>query len=556
MSVTVRQVLQLHPLKEAGACVLAGADSLDRPVRWVHVAELPDVAHLLKGGELLLTTGMGIAHDVTVQRQYIAELADVGIAGLVIELGRNFHEIPPAMVQSAEQRGLPLIALERETRYVEVTEQVHRAIISHQYEMMRRAETISRNFTDLILSGAGIRQIVHRLAEILGNPVVLEDAAHQVVEIASPHAEVNAVLSTWEEHSRVGHAEAERGRVHETDEVPKCMWVGIWLRHEAWGRVHVLETGASPDEIAALVLDRAGAALGLALLAQRDATHLADSAGSALVADLLAGRYGSVEEFLRRARSLGADLTRGRLAALVVEPTTLAEIVRRDALSEERRQEIRLSIVDEIRRAARERDCAALVGLDADRVLAIVAVTGVLPVPQVLGDVVDAARRRIHASDGSLTIIAGTSSAVVADLLPRALREASDALAYGRRTGSTRGVQHFADLGAYQLLLRLAQGPELARFVESELSPLLDHDVRRSAKLVPTLRTYLQHAGRKADTLRALSIQRRTLYARLKRIETILNRDLDAQDTRTRLTIALQGLELLQERATSNRLGS
>jgi hypothetical protein len=145
------------------------------------------------------------------------------------------------------------------------------------------------------------------------------------------------------------------------------MWVGIWLRHEAWGRVHVLETGASLDEITELVLDRAGAALGLALLSQRDAAHLADNAGSALVADLLAGRHGSVEEFLRRARSLGADLTRGRLAALVVEPTTLAEIVRRDALSEERRQETRLSIVDEIRRAAREMDCAALVGLDADR---------------------------------------------------------------------------------------------------------------------------------------------------------------------------------------------
>ena len=70
------------------------------------------------------------------------------------------------------------------------------------------------------------------------------------------------------------------------------------------------------------------------------------------MADLLAGRHGSIEEFLRRAQSLlGADLTRGRLAALVVEPTTLAEIVRRDALSEERRQAIRLSIVDEIRRA-------------------------------------------------------------------------------------------------------------------------------------------------------------------------------------------------------------
>jgi purine catabolism regulator len=552
MNVTVREVLQLSPLKDAGALVLAGADGLDRPIRWVHVAELPDVAQLLKGGELLLTTGMGIAHDVSVQCKYITELADVGVAGLVIELGRNFREIPTAMVHLAEQRGLPLIALERETRYVEVTEQVHRAIISHQYEMLRRAETVSREFTDLILNGAGIRQIVHRLAEILENPVVLEDAAHQVVELAHSHIEMNSVLAAWEEHSRQGHPETERGRVYEEQGAPRCLWVGIWLRHEAWGRVHVLETGADLDEIAELVLDRAGAALGLALLSQRDAAHLADSAGSALVADLLAGRHGSVGEFLSRARGLGADLTSGRLAAVVLEPTALPEIVKRDSLTEERRQRIRLSLADEIRRAARERKCAVLIGLDADRILAIIAVTKPQPIHLVLEDLVEAVRERAHSANGPLVIVAGASAEVPADSLMRALEEANDALAFGRRTGNARSVFHFGDLGAYQLLLRLAQGPELARFVESELSPLLDHDLRRGTKLVPTLRVYLEHAGRKADAIRTLRIQRRTLYARLERIEKILARDLDAQDTRTRLTLALQGLDLLQDRARSN----
>jgi len=637
VSVTLRQILDLDVLRRAGVRVVAGAEALERPVRWVHIAEIADIAKLINGGELLLTTGMGIERAASAQRRYLAEIAEAGAVGLVVELGRAFGEIPPAMVQAAAQRGFPLIALERETRYIEVTEAVHRAIISDQYELLRQAEAISRDFTDLILSGANIRQIIERLAEILGNPVVLADAAQHLVELAGR----GAVLGLWEEHARLAHTELERGRVHQAgggfgvwdarrgpgvrdapgahgvrgapggpgvrdapggpgvpgapggpgvpgapggEDEPKCMWVGIWLRHEEWGRVHVLETDRKLDEITGLVLDRAGAALGLALLSQKDAAHLAGRAGSALLADVLAGRHGSVAEFLRRARSLGVDLTQGRLVALVVEATSLAELARRDALAEEERQRIRLSIADEIRRAARDRQCAALVGLDADRVLAIIAVTGEGPVPPILDDIVEAAVRRIRAGDASLTVTAGAGREVAASSLQRALEEAVEALSFGRKAGEAvssgqkagealsfgqkagealslgqkagerRIVHHFAELGTYQLLVRLAQDPELARFVEAELSPLLEHDARSRAKLMPTLRSYLEHAGHKAQTVRALRVQRRTLYARLARIERILRRDLDTQDTRTRLTLAIQALDLLQDRDSSGRV--
>ena len=78
---------------------------------------------------------------------------------------------------------------------------------------------------------------------------------------------------------------------------------------------------------------------------------------------------------------------------------------------------------------------------------------------------------------------------------------------------------------------------------------MLDHDARARTRLLPTLTAYLEHAGRKADTIRALGLQRRTLYARLERLEAILGRSLELQDTRTRLTLALQGLALLQDRS-------
>src|SRR4051812_42524640 len=55
---TVADVLGLGPVKQGGPRVVAGAAGLDRVVRWVHVTELVDVATILRGGELVLSTGI------------------------------------------------------------------------------------------------------------------------------------------------------------------------------------------------------------------------------------------------------------------------------------------------------------------------------------------------------------------------------------------------------------------------------------------------------------------------------------------------------------------
>ncbi len=53
------------------------------------------------------------------------------------------------------------------------------------------------------------------------------------------------------------------------------------------------------------------------------------------------------------------------------------------------------------------------------------------------------------------------------------------------------------------LLWRLRDHPDLAAFVERAIGPLRDHDLRSKPPLLPTLETYLAHAGRKAETARA-----------------------------------------------------
>ena len=555
MVITVREVLELEPLRSARARVLAGVGSLDRTVRWVHVAELPDIAHLLEGGELLLTTGLGMGATAAARRRYVDELADAGAAGVVVELGRTFEAVPSEMVDAARARGLPLVSLARETRFVEVTEVVHREILSRQYDLLERAERVSRELADQILDGADVAKLVAHLGAVFGTNVVFEDAARRVVATSGHGNDEGAASGVWEQHALLHHAHSAHSGGHPTRSgavrratgsrsVPGCAWVDIWIRRERWGRLHVLDGGPGGGDVDELLVDRAGAALALAMLSEKDAAHLAERAGDALIAQIVAGRPGSSEETLRRAKGLGVDLTGGRLVAAALEVRPADPV--HELTDDDRLEALRVLAVA-LRAAVTERRCSALVGTSGDRVIAIVAVPGTRPVPLVLEETVESASARVL-RHMPVEVVAGASGPAARDALHRAVEEATVAAGFARDGGTGQRVHHFAELGTYQLLLRLADGPELARFVDSELRALLERDGGGRPRLVPTLRAYLKHAGRKADAARELGIQRRTLYQRMARVEALLGRDLDEQSTRTRLTLALQGLDFLAGR--------
>jgi purine catabolism regulator len=297
-----------------------------------------------------------------------------------------------------------------------------------------------------------------------------------------------------------------------------------------------------------LAIDRAAAAISLALLAERDARSAADQARSALIADISNGRLASPEEFVRRAGGLGMKLPAPALAVLAVEPRGLAGFVAAEQLEEAERQELRAAVLEHVRTAIRGHGLSSLSGLDGDRVLAVVSVPEGGD-PGLLARVgAEACQRISKAWAGQITPIVGTSGQATPPVLRRALAQAGEAADFGSRVSASPGVYHYGDLGVYQLLLPLAEGPRLARYVEAELGVLLEHDAHHRSPLVPTLRGYLDHGGQVSAASRELFIDRRTLYHRLAAIRKLLGRDLGDADTRLRLSVALRALDLLQTR--------
>jgi PucR family transcriptional regulator, purine catabolism regulatory protein len=101
MPLTLRDVLALDAVRAGQPVVVAAADRLDTPVRWVHAAEVSDVGRLLRGGELVLSTGIALPSSASGLADYVAGLAGAGVTGLAIELGQRYVSALPGPLVAA-----------------------------------------------------------------------------------------------------------------------------------------------------------------------------------------------------------------------------------------------------------------------------------------------------------------------------------------------------------------------------------------------------------------------------------------------------------------------
>lgn len=132
MAITCKDILELPSVQKMK--VVAGHKGLNNVVRWVHVADIPQVTDWVQGGELLFITGIGINRDLKALLKLVEAIQAKSLAGLVINVGPYIEEIPEEVIQLADGLNFPVFELPWEVKLVEVTQTVCRAIVTRQME--------------------------------------------------------------------------------------------------------------------------------------------------------------------------------------------------------------------------------------------------------------------------------------------------------------------------------------------------------------------------------------------------------------------------------------
>jgi PucR family transcriptional regulator, purine catabolism regulatory protein len=509
MAISVGELLDLPHLALELAAGRAGTAT---PVHWAHVSEVEDPTPWLEGGELLLTTGLGLPSDAAGQERYLRRLAAARAAGVVF-VPDTSPPLTPAFTSTADHLGLPLIttllkqpfqAISKAVFAANATEESAR-MVSHlrMYGVLRAAAAESAGPSEVLDRLAGVTRM--RLA------VVREDGRPQFGR--------GTVHPRWSEALAAVHALGERARrglyarLDPGDELPGAYVIQIDLPPPA--RVFLLVEDDGPAAMPDLVaMHHVATIVAAQIQAQRAERAMRQKLGAALLREAIDGEVG--EPTRERLRSL--DVGGARLAVVVLRAEPEREVLLADALHD--------GLLD--------RDVPALVAAHRGDLLVLAATDGP---PET---VARAARDIAGAADaGPCAIGAGTAGAL--EHVPSSYREAL--VAVGHADPADRAIVAFDEIQAG--LAWLPHEPErVALLVERTIGPLLAYDDAHSAELVRSLREVLQARRTPSVAARRLHVHRNTLAYRVRKIESLTGRSLNRIDDQVELWLGLRAHDL------------
>lgn len=553
-SLTVAGVLDFDALRTGNPEVVSGGQSLDRPIRWVHIADSEQVERFLEGGELVLTTAQTFRRSAAAMIEFFDQLELAGAAGAVVELVDESARPDPVAAQvvreAAADRELPVIVLSRTVKFVRITELAHRALLARQLGRLERAQEIHETYTQLSLERADVETIVARTASLLEAPVVLEDVGRRVLAHAGPGS-----AELVEEWTRLRAGDGRSGWVE----------IAVGLRDRRWGRLVVpvpradpgpdrppggpcggalaavspglsspeaaSPTAVSPTAVSSAVeqiVERASQALTLTRMAESDERDLLRQAQSGFVREVMDSGVVDEEQARARARSLGFDPSSG-----VRFVPTVVRIDRDSATDPTRIQLWERALVREATEAARSQRIPVLSANLQSGAFGLV-----LALPARTDE--SKALERLFAAMADIeqtwTIGVGRSSTALITAITRIDSAAQVAEVAATLELRERTYYRFSDVRLRGLLSGLRDDPRLRAFAEAELGPLLDEDDEAGLRFLDLC---LTHGGNKSAIARAAYLSRPSLYAKIAKLENRLGVSLDDAESRAALHVAL-----------------
>ncbi len=511
MALTVADVLATDGLELK---LLAGGSGLHRTVRWAHATELMDPVPWLRGGELVLTVGLGLPEDPEGRRDYVRRLSDAGCAGIGFA-AEVLDALPADVLDEADRRGLPVIGVLGRTPFIAVTEAVARRHAEERMRAERHAIKVQEAMARAALrSGPG--GILAELARGVDGETLLMDAAGRPT-------------TSRPQGNRDWHVEAARL----VTDISGRRVQGV-VAGEHGGRYLLVQS-----------LGLSGPPRGWLALScpEGDRQHqrlLSNHAAVLLTIDMLGVRASRAKVHEQRSRVFAGLLdgdplitaSAERLEELCPLPEPPFEVVSfrfEDGEGPEPARTALDALTDVIGDAAVE-----------ERVLLHPVPAGLVVV---LPDVRPRLGPRLTDRLGELTgtaLRAGASTAHGITGLAAAVRRASELA-----TADGDGYVHADDIGAWTLLREAVAPDGVRRFADAVVGRLYAHDRRNGTRLAASLRTYLEAGGNLEAAASALGVHRNTLRARLRTAERVSRRSLADPKDRLELWLALSADDLL-----------
>jgi len=546
---TVRQILTMNIF--AGSTLVAGADGLDREVRWAHPVDIPQASEWVRAGELLLTTFFGLQGDEEAQRQLCADLAAKELAGMVVAVGPYLEHVPEAVRQAANAANFPIVELPWAVPFEDVVRLVSEHIINEQYQLFKQSLAIHRSLTRVVLDGGALADVARELCHLLKRAVEIDDISFTVLAAAAESEDdldESRRAAIREGHSAPALLDYLRktgvfGKVRATlapqriDPDPHTAALGmtmarilapIVVARKIHGYVWIIAGARDLEPLDFHAIEHAATVAALILFRDETAHQAEERVESRVISRLLAEEP-QVDNVLREEAARFRLRLEAPHAVVVLDPQG---------------NEVR-AVERAARNAARRSGAAVAVGERAGRVVVLVDCLRQEAVDELCRCCLVEARQldapiRIGASPLHLD----------ATRLHHGYEQALEALALLPALGEERQIAHFDELGLLHWLHTVPPDALVENTYVRRLQRLAESDRTRDADLLHTLEVFLECDGNGVRASEKLIVHRHTLKYRLQRIEEICGLDLSDPLCKLNLRAALLSRRMREGKAT------
>ncbi|KOS69096.1 hypothetical protein AEA09_11440 [Lysinibacillus contaminans] len=493
----------------SSASLIAGAKGQLNVIKWVHIVENMDTVKLLKGNELILTTGIHLKENDECFKQFIHQLIASKAAGLCIELGSSIQKIPEFIQQMATDYQFPLIIFQKEVAFVEITQEIHSILINQQYGMIKNLENYAQQINKYTLTANNYEQILMHLYKHLGLQVIFTFNGQKPIFIPNIHQDKYEMM---QKESNLEYTEKHFIRCD------------VNILNQCYGEVCLFSPQRVINEYDVLILDRTVIALSQYLLRDLYIEEKKGMENREILENWLNG-VPNIEELTLFIQDHHPNIPAHHWIVMIHQiqkgknsDLTYYKLFTRNVFEKfgfypfivEKNHQL-IFILANLREQETYKNRIEQA------------------IEQILDNNKKYAKLKISLAVGKYVINLQD--------VKNSFTTAKDTLQIRLRTQDFS--YFYEDLHLHHLIFQLQKNPAIMEMVAEYINPLIEYDLKHNSKLVETLKVYLQTNGLKKETSERLFIVRQTLYHRLEKIEQLLGHDFMKPEKRLALELML-----------------
>ena len=545
---SIKDIMELPSMKEAR--LLSGGEAGEASIRLINIMADPEILQWIDRDEMLAMTGYSLPGMSKKERLGFFKTAyEKGVAVIAIKIKPYLETLDPEILDFLNKVHFPVIEVPADVPVSQIISEVTDSLFKKQTKIIERLENIHQGFMDIILSGGGPPEIVAILADYINNPVMFEISYSRdmITDWRSLKSDDQDLIRKDYERFRKDRLSRNERRITDSDFTRDGKRIHrksipIVLRDDIYGYLTSWSYQSEINSYDLSIMEVATTVLSLLIMQYLSVREVEIKYASDFFEDLISEDLSKRERAIENYSYFNVK-TKTNFVVLKAEIRP-DQFHRNDNINLAVRRLIHF-LTPELENLKYTHELDGILSTRANGLQVLLSFNSPEHYRSVMSKLAAEITRICQLHFPGYAVEQGVGRLKKSyEEIRQSQQEAQHSLSINSRSNE-KNLLFYEDLGIYTLLFHEGMEGEMADFSRSALGPLEDYDDRMKSQLFETLEAYFKTGGNLKEMSREMFLHYNSVLYRLGRIKEILDVDLEDEDQKLNLAIALKIRKLI-----------